>query len=368
MMGLLAHGSSLMPGLHLGSQNAPPGTRSPPLPRNSTAWLPGFCGLTTGKGDCASGAKGAWRLPNLGPLTLAAAKRRCVKKCHGCARCNYVSVSAHHQDCSWFHACELPRLEQEPCSFQTTWMDAAAAPVPRTYRPMSAACVDVTQSQAWRRRQKAGAAAYQALAVRSEAVAAAVNPQAFGPSVAAMPERWIAEARAASFIGQGDRPRRNESAVHLRAADNLRWLSIGSMRQPSLERRWHHAHVGTVTLTLACTLTHPSEPSPLTPNSDPQPNPNPNLHPNTLHPTPSASPRPISRLRRADRPHSICIGLVLRHRNGPAYATSAKSAIPRFRKRTGFAPDWKYQGHTMWQAFDVLRELRACGVAVHAWP
>lgn len=42
--------------------------------------------------------------------------------------------------------------------------------------------------------------------------------------------------------------------------------------------------------------------------------------------------------------------------------------IPRFRQRIGYPPDWQYMPHTMWQAFDVLRELRACGVAVHAWP
>ena len=29
---------------------------------------------------------------------------------------------------------------------------------------------------------------------------------------------------------------------------------------------------------------------------------------------------------------------------------------------------WGHQRHSMQQAFDLLRELRRCGVAVHAWP
>ena len=30
--------------------------------------------------------------------------------------------------------------------------------------------------------------------------------------------------------------------------------------------------------------------------------------------------------------------------------------------------NWDVREHSMWQAFDVMRELRRCGVAVHAWP
>ena len=35
-----------------------------------------------------------------------------------------------------------------------------------------------------------------------------------------------------------------------------------------------------------------------------------------------------------------------------------------------FAPslNWVHLTHSMKQAFDVLRELRACGLPVHAWP
>lgn len=29
---------------------------------------------------------------------------------------------------------------------------------------------------------------------------------------------------------------------------------------------------------------------------------------------------------------------------------------------------WHHHAHSMWEAFDAMRQLRACGVAVHAWP
>ena len=30
--------------------------------------------------------------------------------------------------------------------------------------------------------------------------------------------------------------------------------------------------------------------------------------------------------------------------------------------------NWNHQDHSMSQQFDVLREMRRCGIAVHAWP
>ena len=29
---------------------------------------------------------------------------------------------------------------------------------------------------------------------------------------------------------------------------------------------------------------------------------------------------------------------------------------------------WKHPYHSMWQAFDVLRQLRSHGIVVHSWP
>ena len=33
-----------------------------------------------------------------------------------------------------------------------------------------------------------------------------------------------------------------------------------------------------------------------------------------------------------------------------------------------FTLGWNHPDHSSWQAFDLLREMRSCGVAVHAWP
>ena len=64
--------------------------------------LAGYCQGTDGEGDCARGSKGAWdtRRHRLGSL------QACVHKCRtSCARCNLVSYSQLHHDCSWFHSC-----------------------------------------------------------------------------------------------------------------------------------------------------------------------------------------------------------------------------------------------------------------------
>jgi len=29
---------------------------------------------------------------------------------------------------------------------------------------------------------------------------------------------------------------------------------------------------------------------------------------------------------------------------------------------------WKFESHTMRQAFDVFRQLRSCGLPIHSWP
>lgn len=72
--------------------------RNQGLMRNTSSWLPGFCGVAgPGEGDCTSGAKGVWSMPS--QPSLAWAKRKCMQKCRGCARCNYVSV-ADREVCS----------------------------------------------------------------------------------------------------------------------------------------------------------------------------------------------------------------------------------------------------------------------------
>ena len=69
--------------------------------------LDGVVQTTEGdEGDCDRGDKGSFRVgePALPHL------KACVDACKGCTRCRYVSFSTSHEDCSWFHSCDLGRL------------------------------------------------------------------------------------------------------------------------------------------------------------------------------------------------------------------------------------------------------------------
>ena len=57
----------------------------------------GYCAETSKNGDCVKGDLGFWPTPK----TMDA----CIAVCLGCDRCNYVSFSRQHKDCSWFHRC-----------------------------------------------------------------------------------------------------------------------------------------------------------------------------------------------------------------------------------------------------------------------
>ena len=66
----------------------------------------GYCAPTLEPGDCARGIKGGWNSTALGIADFAG----CAARCRGCARCHYVSFSPLHEDCSWFHTCEMSDL------------------------------------------------------------------------------------------------------------------------------------------------------------------------------------------------------------------------------------------------------------------
>lgn len=73
----------------------------------------GYCAPTQdgSAGDCMEGHKGMWRME---PGLPIADKRGCVAHCYAvCPRCRFVSVSAHHKDCSWFSECDVTRLHLE---------------------------------------------------------------------------------------------------------------------------------------------------------------------------------------------------------------------------------------------------------------
>ena len=61
----------------------------------------GYCGVTNAKSDCATSSMGSWSMNNA---------TRCIQRCLGCARCNFISFSPEAQDCSWYHKCSLAHL------------------------------------------------------------------------------------------------------------------------------------------------------------------------------------------------------------------------------------------------------------------
>lgn len=77
--------------------------------------LAGFCHPTPAGGDCLHGEHGSWdtRAESIGSLEA------CVARCRRCARCQYVSYSELHRDCSWYHYCHSGRYEHR--SLQARW-------------------------------------------------------------------------------------------------------------------------------------------------------------------------------------------------------------------------------------------------------
>ena len=57
-------------------------------------------------GDCAVGGMGSWPFHGLTPLAS------CVQRCaESCAQCRFVSYSAITGECSWYHDCDMERLQ-----------------------------------------------------------------------------------------------------------------------------------------------------------------------------------------------------------------------------------------------------------------
>ena len=68
---------------------------------------PGFCDETTAHEGIECSAidhKGVWAAAEL-PM--------CIKWCHQCVNCRFVSFSAEFGDCSWFHSCKKLRAGQD---------------------------------------------------------------------------------------------------------------------------------------------------------------------------------------------------------------------------------------------------------------
>jgi hypothetical protein len=88
---------------------------------SASEWLAGategYCGSTVFGGSCSTDSKGAWQLGR--SSTLGQAVEDCLARCALCERCNYISVSRAHSDCSWFYECDLEHVETTVTGFYT---------------------------------------------------------------------------------------------------------------------------------------------------------------------------------------------------------------------------------------------------------
>lgn len=83
--------------------------RRPEVKWLSTAVV-GQCGFTDqGNNDCNKGDRGSYELPYFNGTrgSWKTAVRYCIKQCAACGRCNVISVSVVHRDCSWYYFCDL---------------------------------------------------------------------------------------------------------------------------------------------------------------------------------------------------------------------------------------------------------------------
>ena len=89
----------------------------------------GFCEVTEGEGDCARGDKGTWETHAAGQADGLRDLAGCMRRCGACARCNWVSFSHMHEDCSWFHACD-PRAVARQSHFLAKHFVTVRVPKP----------------------------------------------------------------------------------------------------------------------------------------------------------------------------------------------------------------------------------------------
>ena len=95
------------------------------------AWLQGaregYCELTDEEsGNCETDDRGSIRL-SAEAATFRQSAQECAERCLGCAQCRFISFSARHRDCSWFHACDVRDLHTPAgASHHTLQVDASS--------------------------------------------------------------------------------------------------------------------------------------------------------------------------------------------------------------------------------------------------
>ena len=124
---------------------------------NATNWLMGArygaCSAIEGASHrgCATGDFGEFNLAREAfDGTWHTLIHACLAKCASCARCRFIQVSPHWQDCTWMHRCDLDALTQTttghlsgPATWHRAhrgpevWVDVPEAPHPGLERPTS---------------------------------------------------------------------------------------------------------------------------------------------------------------------------------------------------------------------------------------
>ena len=112
-------------------------------PSQQLSWRRGFCEKTSSSSaDCLLDDLGSFGLSRRAATDEHSARQACAARCHTCARCAYVSVSAAQRDCSWFAECDnyhggsaqpAYRLPDDVPGFSTAYVKAldTAQPPPR---------------------------------------------------------------------------------------------------------------------------------------------------------------------------------------------------------------------------------------------
>jgi len=79
----------------------------------------GFCGhtVTGSHHSCHRDGRGAIGLSQWSAQSLERAVHTCLRACHRCKRCNYITVNPAERDCSWYYTCDMTHLDQQYSGF-----------------------------------------------------------------------------------------------------------------------------------------------------------------------------------------------------------------------------------------------------------
>ncbi len=100
------------------------------------AWLRsasrGHCGATTvdPRNDCSHGASSAFQLKVPRAASAEVFQAACLAACSRCSRCEFLSMSHKHRDCSWYLTCDLTALRGGGMGFVSGRRPKLASPPP----------------------------------------------------------------------------------------------------------------------------------------------------------------------------------------------------------------------------------------------